>query len=66
EIVLINASALSANQDAFVLLRLADLIVLVVRAEDTTVPMLEDTQNNLNTAFKKVGGIITVSYTHLK
>ncbi|RMT40667.1 hypothetical protein ALP47_05062, partial [Pseudomonas savastanoi] len=63
---MINASALSANQDAFVLLRLADLIVLVVRAEDTTVPMLEDTQNNLNTAFKKVGGIITVSYTHLK
>ncbi|RML30038.1 Exopolysaccharide biosynthesis protein, partial [Pseudomonas savastanoi pv. retacarpa] len=58
EIVLINASALSANQDAFVLLRKADLIVLVVRAEDTTVPMLEDTLNNLNTAFKKVDGII--------
>ncbi len=58
EIVLINASALSANQDAFVLLRKADLIVLVVRAQDTTVPMLEDTLNNLNTAFKKVDGII--------
>lgn len=58
EIVLINASALSANQDAFVLLRKAELIVLVVRAEDTTVPMLEDTLHNLNTAFKKIDGII--------
>ncbi|SHM92098.1 Uncharacterized protein involved in exopolysaccharide biosynthesis [Pseudomonas asturiensis] len=58
EIVLINASGVSTNQEAFVLLRNADLILLVVRAEETTVPMLEDTLHNLNTAFKKVDGVI--------
>ncbi|QHF02823.1 MULTISPECIES: exopolysaccharide transport family protein [Pseudomonas syringae group] len=58
EIVLINASGVSTNQEAFVLLRSADLILLVVRAEETTVPMLEDTLQNLNTAFKKVDGVI--------
>ena len=58
EIVLINASGVSTNQEAFVLLRNADLILLVVRAKDTTVPMLEDTLHNLNTAFKKVDGVI--------
>ncbi|WP_134723937.1 exopolysaccharide transport family protein [Pseudomonas viridiflava] len=58
EIVLINASGVSTNQEAFVLLRNADLILLAVRAKDTTVPMLEDTLHNLNTAFKKVDGVI--------
>ncbi|ORC48218.1 lipopolysaccharide biosynthesis protein, partial [Pseudomonas floridensis] len=58
EIVLINAAGVSTNQEAFVLLRNADLILLVVRAKDTTVPMLEDTLHNLNTAFKKVDGVI--------
>jgi len=58
EIVLINASGVSTNQEAFVLLRNADLILLVVRAQETTVPMLEDTLHNLNTAFKKVDGVI--------
>ncbi|MBX8575748.1 lipopolysaccharide biosynthesis protein [Pseudomonas cichorii] len=58
EIVLINASGVYGNQEAFVLLRDADQIVLVVRAEQTTVPMLEDALTTLNTAFKKVDGVI--------
>ncbi|MBX8550020.1 exopolysaccharide transport family protein [Pseudomonas cichorii] len=58
EIVLINASGVYGNQEAFVLLRDADQIVLVVRAEQTTVPMLEDALATLNTAFKKVDGVI--------
>ncbi|GFM69203.1 LPS biosynthesis protein [Pseudomonas cichorii] len=58
EIALINASGVYGNQEAFVLLRDADQIVLVVRAEQTTVPMLEDALTTLNTAFKKVDGII--------
>ncbi|MBX8543870.1 exopolysaccharide transport family protein [Pseudomonas cichorii] len=58
EIALINASGVYGNQEAFVLLRDADQIVLVVRAEQTTVPMLEDALATLNTAFKKVDGVI--------
>ena len=58
EILLLDASSLADNQGAFVLLRDADLIVLVVQAEKTTVPMLEDALANLNTAFKRVDGII--------
>ncbi|BAP46198.1 lipopolysaccharide biosynthesis protein [Pseudomonas sp. 21LCFQ02] len=58
EIVLINASGLYGNDKTFVLLREADLIVLIVRAEQTTVPMLEDALTTLNTAFKRVDGII--------
>jgi uncharacterized protein involved in exopolysaccharide biosynthesis len=58
EILLLNASSLSGNQEAYVLLRDADLIVLVVQAEETTVPMLEDALTNLNTAFKHVDGVI--------
>ncbi|MBD8576827.1 lipopolysaccharide biosynthesis protein [Pseudomonas syringae] len=58
EIVLIDASGLYGNDQPFVLLREADLIVLVVRAQRTTVPMLEDALTTLNTAFKRVDGII--------
>ncbi|KQQ57240.1 lipopolysaccharide biosynthesis protein [Pseudomonas sp. Leaf127] len=58
EIVLIDASGLYGNDQPFVLLREADLIVLVVRAQQTTVPMLEDALTTLNTAFKRVDGII--------
>lgn len=32
--------------------------MLVVRAQQTTVPMLEDALTTLNTAFKRVDGII--------
>jgi hypothetical protein len=58
EIVLIDASSIFTNSDAFAMLREADLILLVVQAEDTTVPMLENVLSTLHTAFKKVDGII--------
>jgi uncharacterized protein involved in exopolysaccharide biosynthesis len=58
EIVLIDASSIFTNEDAFALLREADLILLIVQAEATTVPMLENVLSTLHTAFKKVDGII--------
>lgn len=58
EIMLIDASSFFSNQEAFVLLREADIIMLVIRAEKTTVPALEIALNTLNTAFKKVDGIV--------
>lgn len=58
EIVLIDAASIFTNQDAFALLREADLILLVVKAEETTLPMLENVLATLNTAFKKVDGVI--------
>ena len=58
EIVLIDASSIFSNQDAFALLRDSDLILLIVKAEETTVPMLENVLATLHTAFKKVDGII--------
>ncbi|MFC7419267.1 exopolysaccharide transport family protein [Iodobacter arcticus] len=58
EVVLIDASALLSNQAAFVRLKQADLILLVVEARQSTVPMVENTLSILNTAFKKVDGII--------
>ena len=58
EVVLIDASSIFTNQEAFALLREADLILLIVKAEETTVPMLENVLATLHTAFKKVDGII--------
>ena len=58
EIQLIAASDFYANQQAFVHLRDADLIVLVVRAESSTLPMLQNALTTLTTAFKRVDGII--------
>jgi hypothetical protein len=58
EIVLIDASSIFTNQEAFAQLRDADLILLIVKAEETTVPMLENVLATLHTAFKKVDGII--------
>jgi len=58
EILLLDAGGFFSNQGAFVTLREADLIVLVVRAEEMTVPALENALSVLNTAFKKVDGII--------
>ena len=40
------------------ILRQADLICLIVEAEKTTVPILQTALNTLNTAFKRVDGII--------
>jgi polysaccharide biosynthesis protein PslE len=58
EIQLIDASDFLVKQEAFVHLRDADLIVLVVRAETSTVPMLQNALSILTTAFKHVDGII--------
>ncbi|TFY86456.1 lipopolysaccharide biosynthesis protein [Pseudomonas kairouanensis] len=58
EVVLLDASALLANREAFVTLRRADLIALVVEAHKSTVPVVEHALSILNTAFGKVDGII--------
>lgn len=58
EILLLDASGFFSNQEAFVILRQADLIALLVEAEKTTVPILQNALNTLNTAFKRVDGII--------
>ena len=58
EVVLLDASALLDNRDAFINLRRADLIGLVVEAQKSTVPVVEHALSILNTAFGKVDGII--------
>ncbi|HXQ98849.1 MAG TPA: lipopolysaccharide biosynthesis protein [Pseudomonas sp.] len=58
EIQLIDASDFYINQQAFIHLRDADLIALVVRAETSTVPKLQNAVATLTTAFKHVDGII--------
>ncbi|WP_325985081.1 lipopolysaccharide biosynthesis protein [Pseudomonas protegens] len=58
EIVLLEASGFFSNQEAFVSLREADLIALIVEAETTTVPVLQNALSILTTAFKRVDGII--------
>jgi hypothetical protein len=58
EVVLLDASALLDNRDAFITLRRADLIGLVVEAQKSTVPVVEHALSILNTAFGKVDGII--------
>ena len=58
EVVLLDASGLLDNREAFVTLRRADLIALVVEAHKSTVPVVEHALSILNTAFGKVDGII--------
>lgn len=58
EVLLVVASALAANSQAFLYLHQADLIAVVVRARSGTVPMLESTLAMLDTAFKRTDGII--------
>jgi polysaccharide biosynthesis protein PslE len=58
EVVILDASALLINQDAFLKLRRADLIVLVVEAKTSTVPAVQNTLSVLHTAFGKVDGFI--------
>jgi polysaccharide biosynthesis protein PslE len=58
EIVLLDASALLSNQEAFINLREADQIVLVVEAQQSTIPMIQSALSTLTTAFKRVDGII--------
>lgn len=58
EITLLDAGGVIDNQDAFIKLRQADLITLVVEAQKGTVPVVEHTLSIINTAFQKVDGII--------
>ncbi|MDI2590232.1 exopolysaccharide transport family protein [Pseudomonas sp. 681] len=58
EVLLLDASALSSNQETFLLLRRADLIALVIEARTSTVPMIENAMSLLTTAFGKVDGLI--------
>ncbi|WP_394561901.1 GumC family protein [Aquipseudomonas alcaligenes] len=58
EVVLLDAAGLMTNQQAFIALRRADLIALVIEAKTSTVPVVENALSVLNTAFGKVDGII--------
>ena len=58
EIALLNASALLNNRQAFITLREADQIALVIEARTATVPLVDHMIGVLNTAFGKVDGII--------
>lgn len=58
EVLLLDASALSSNPQAFLTLRRADQIVLVIEARTSTVPTIENALSLLTTAFGKVDGLI--------
>ncbi|MFO2466447.1 exopolysaccharide transport family protein [Pseudomonas sp. 15FMM2] len=58
EVLLLDASALSSNSQAFLMLRRAEQIVLVIEARTSTVPTIENALSLLNTAFGKVDGVI--------
>jgi polysaccharide biosynthesis protein PslE len=57
-LTLLEASGLQDNQQAFVRLSQADLIVLVVEARATTIPVLDNALGVLRTAFHRVDGVI--------
>jgi polysaccharide biosynthesis protein PslE len=57
-VTLLEASGLHSNRDAFVRLSQADLIVLVVEARASTVPVVDNALGVLRTAFRKVDGVI--------
>lgn len=58
EVVLLEASGLHSNREAFVRLGRANLIVLVVEARASTVPVVDNALGVLRTAFRKVDGVI--------
>lgn len=58
EIVLLDASALLSSPDSFVSLRKADLVALVVEAQQSNIPTVAHAIGVLNTAFNKVDGVI--------
>ncbi|MGE7958990.1 exopolysaccharide transport family protein [Pseudomonas sp. NPDC089530] len=58
EVLLLDASPLLSNPEAFLTLRRADLIALVIEARTSTVPMIENALSLLTTAFGKVDGLI--------
>ncbi len=58
EVVLLDAAALLSNREAFVSLSRADVIVLVVEARASSVPVVENALGILRTAYQKVDGVI--------
>ena len=58
EVLLLDASAILSNQEAFIALRHAELIALVVEAKTSTIPAVQNALTVLTTAFGKVDGII--------
>lgn len=58
EVLLLEAAGLLSNREAFVRLSRAGLIVLVVEARASTVPVVENALGVLRTAFHKVDGVI--------
>lgn len=58
EVLLLEAAGLLSNREAFVRLSRSDLIVLVVEARASTVPVVENALGVLRTAFHKVDGVI--------
>ncbi len=58
EVVLLDASALLDSREAFVTLRRADMIALVVEARQSSIPVVQHVLSILTTAFGKVDGII--------
>jgi hypothetical protein len=58
EVVQTNGANLQSSQSAFVRLRHADLIVLVVEARTSVVPVVENALGMLRTAFRRVDGVI--------
>jgi uncharacterized protein involved in exopolysaccharide biosynthesis len=58
EVIILDAGNLLGSQSAFLHLRHADLIVLVVEARNSVVPVVENALGMLRTAFRKVDGVI--------
>ena len=58
EVLILNASSLLSNQEAFIALRRADLIALVIEAKTSTIPVVQNALSLLTTGFGKVDGII--------
>ena len=56
--VLLEASDLLRNREAFLRLSRADQIVLVVEARASLVPVVDNALGVLRTAFRKVDGIV--------
>lgn len=57
-VVVLDASSVQTNPDAFIILQKADRIALVVEAKKTTVPVVENALGLLRTAFETVDGIV--------
>jgi hypothetical protein len=58
ELFIREAAGLLSNREVFVRLGQADLIVLIVEARASTVPVAENALGILRTAYSKVDGVI--------